>query len=815
MPFATTVASRAQRAACGALLLSTSLFALMPGTAFAQTAPAAAPAQAADESNNGLGDIIVQARKIDENLQKVPVAVTVLSGADLTAHNVQKLQDVAAFTPGMSMRQGQSSPAALTIQLRGQVQTDILATLDPSVGTYVDGVYWARAYGLNGDFLDAQSVQVLKGPQGTLFGRNTTGGALVITSNNPNFNGLSGNASVTYGRFNEFNLTGVLNAPLIADTVALRIAATRTTRTGYTLNLTTGQKLDNRNRWSGRAKLLIKPTDDLSILFSGEYFNMDEAGPSKQLLLAPAAFNAATGPFTGGVPAATAYPFTDPSTGYVYTAANTTYNVAGTFGAVYGAAFGLPAQIAQLGANPDIAMNDLTPYVQAKTLTLGTTVKFDQSWGAISAIGGYRRVQSLAGFDLDGSSAPGHFTEGKQDLKQWSFEVQAVGTAFHDTLDFAAGAFLFHEKGFDQSLSITLPALNPITSHFFAMIDNDSSGVYGQVTYHLTDRLRATGGVRYSIDTKGIDSRNNNYNRTTGISACSLVTATVASAEVDLPGCSIARSDTFRGWSYTAGLDYSLTDDILVYIKTAKGFRSGGQNLRAPSPTFFIPFQPETAYSYEAGFKAEFFDRHVRLNVAGYLSHINNIQRSTLIAAPGGGVTATVLGNAGKARFNGLEAELQVLVTKGLRLSGTLGLTSPKYLSYRDLSGDRSFERFNGIPKSSYTLAADYDTKMGGISLKLHGDYAWQASQAAYEYNYAPNPSNAAILDALTIKSAGIVGARATIGFDDDRYQLSLFGRNLTNNRAISQSLLVAPLGYISGTRREPVTYGATLAVKF
>lgn len=814
MSSVTIVASRARRTACSALLLSTSILALTPGTATAQTAPAAAqPAQ--NDDANGLADIIVQARKIDENLQKVPVAVTVLSGADLTEHNVQKLQDVAAFTPGMSMRQGQSSPSALTITLRGQVQTDILATLDPSVGTYVDGVYWARAYGLNGDFLDAQSVQVLKGPQGTLFGRNTTGGALVINSNNPDFNGLGGNASVTYGRFNEFNLTGVLNAPLIADTVALRIAATRTTRTGYTYNITTGQKLDNRNRWSGRAKLMIKPTDSFSILFSGEYFNMDENGPAKQLLLASTAFNAVTGPFNGGAPAATAYPYTDPATGYVYTAPNTTYNVAGTFGAVYGVAYNLPAQIAQLAADPNIAMNDLSPYVKATTLTLGTTAKFEQSWGTISAIGSYRRAQNLAGFDLDGSSAPGHFTEGKQDLKQWSFEVQAVGSAFHDTLDFAAGAFLFHEKGFDQSLSITLPALNPVTSHFFANIDNDSSGVYGQVTYHLTDRLRATAGGRYSIDSKGIDSRNNNYNRTSGISTCSLVTATVASADVNLPACSISRRDTFRGWSYTAGFDYSVTDDILIYAKTAKGFRSGGQNLRAPSPLFFLPFQPEIAYSYEAGFKAEFLNRHVRLNVAAYTSHINNIQRSTLIAAPGGGVTATVLGNAGKARFNGLEAELQVLVTKGLRLSGTLGLTDPKYISYSDLSGDRSFERFNGVSKSSYTLAADYSTKIGGISLKLHADYAWQSSQASYEYYYAPNPGNAAIVDALTIKAAGIVGARATLGFDDDRYELSLFGRNLTNNRAFSQSLIVAPLGYTSGTRREPVTYGATLAVKF
>jgi iron complex outermembrane receptor protein len=167
-------------------------------------APAFAQATnpAAEEDTGGLGEIIVTARKVEENLQDVPVSITAFSGDDLQNQNIQRLQDVANFTPGLLMRQGSSTPSAVTITLRGQVQTDILATLDPSVGTYVDGVYWARAYGLNSDILDASSVQVLKGPQGTLFGRNTTGGALLINTNDPNLDDFGGRISATYGRFN-------------------------------------------------------------------------------------------------------------------------------------------------------------------------------------------------------------------------------------------------------------------------------------------------------------------------------------------------------------------------------------------------------------------------------------------------------------------------------------------------------------------------------------------------------------------------------------------------------------------------------------
>src|SRR5690606_36928906 len=160
--------------------------------------------------------------KVEENLQDVPVAVTAFSGEQLRQQNAVRVSDIARLTPGLSFREGSNNPSGLVVSLRAQVQTDTLATLDPSVGTYVDGFYWARAYGLNADLVDLRSAQVLKGPQGTLFGRNTTGGAILVETNDPNPTFASGMAQATFGEFNERVLSAVLNMPLVEDRAVLR-----------------------------------------------------------------------------------------------------------------------------------------------------------------------------------------------------------------------------------------------------------------------------------------------------------------------------------------------------------------------------------------------------------------------------------------------------------------------------------------------------------------------------------------------------------------------------------------------------------------
>jgi iron complex outermembrane receptor protein len=541
----------------GRLLAGVSLLfvASLPASAFAQAGSESASPVASDASGQGgLEEIVVTARKVAENLQDVPVAVTAFSGLDLANQNAQRVQDVARFTPGLIIRPGNASSTSLTIALRGQAQTDVLATLDPSVGTYVDGIYWARAYGLNGSLLDIQSVQVLKGPQGTLFGRNTTGGAMLINSNDPELGEFSGRLSATYGRFDERELVGIVNVP-IGDRVALRLAATGFERDGYTTNSSSvgigptvtertllgygpgvtsttplaralrspngGPRLDDRWRRNARAKLLVEPVDNLSLLFSAEYFKVDE-NPSNAMRLATSAFAPVPDP-TLPAPNRAAFISTNNN---VATAATMVGLLSGAPPATATAA-GLTILnnlITDLNANRRQTMSNDVGYAYAKTQTYNFIGTLDTFFGAIKLLTNYRKVHSYAGFDNDGSPYPILFSEGQQKLKQLSGEVQITGKAFGDTVDFAAGAFVFNETGFDQSLSIALPTLNPLTSQNLAVIDNDSMGVYGQATWHLSDKLSLTGGLRYSADDKGIDSRNFNYVRSTGTVNCLLAT---------------------------------------------------------------------------------------------------------------------------------------------------------------------------------------------------------------------------------------------------------------------------------------------------
>jgi iron complex outermembrane receptor protein len=805
---------------------------VLAAPAFAQAtgAPEASPANARS-SSGGLEDIVVTARRVAENLQDVPVAVTVLTSADLEKRSVVRLQDIASFTPGLYMRSGSSTPAAITLGLRGQFQNDVLATLDPSAGTYVDGVYWARAYGLNANMLDIASIQVLKGPQGTLFGRNTTGGALLIKSNDPKLGEFSGRLSASYGRFNEFEPTAVVNVPL-GDKVAIRLAGKRYRRDGYTTNSVpagaasvvtpvtqavaerpvtgnlNGLKLDNRDRWQGRAKILVQPTETLRLIGSAEYFRMHERAPARSLT----------------------YPV------QAFTGANPTYNTANSAAVFVGLLSGatpatagatglgiLQAEAARLNGDPTITANNEIPYAFAKTQTYGLNAALETGWGEIQLITGYRKIKSYAGFDLDGTAFPIHFTEGQQELNQKSAEVQFTGKALNDRLDFVVGAFVFKEKGYDQSISIALPTLNPVTNHFYGIVDHDSIGMYGQGTFSITDQIAFTGGLRYSVDDKGLETRNNNFNRNNGTTICSVVVRPAYDAGgevVGAPECAYQRRDSFSGISYTAGIDYKPNDDILLYAKTAKGFRSGGQNLRAPSTAAFLPFKPEVAYAYEIGFKGEFLDRRLRVNLAAYTTDVKGIQRSTLVSVPpippatvpG---SATLLGNAGKVRIRGVEAEVTARLFEGFTLQVSGALVDPKYIEYADLSGDRSFERFSGVAEEQFSIGADYTTALSpDAEINLHVDYDWRGDVPLDIYYYEPNPRNAEIVAATTGEAYGMVNARASVRLAD-RYEFGVFGRNLTNERPFTQNQPVLPLGYISATRQEPRTYGVTASVEF
>lgn len=758
---------------------------------------------AAVENEGGLDEIVVTARKVEENLQSVPISITAFTGEELVKRNATALYDVQAGTPSLFMRTTSSTTTTLSIALRGQFQGSSSLNTDPSVATYVDGVYWARTFGLNANLVDVSSVQVLKGPQGTLFGRNTPGGAIVIETNKPDAIDLSARITGRFGSFNERHVDGFVNVPVVEDRVALRVAGEFTKRDGWAHDLVSGATFKNLNSWTVRGKLLLKPTDDFQIMFNAEAFTAETAGTANQLAyLAPnglatpaptaavlaAGASAAAALQAAGVPVpAGINPFSYPATVFSVGALRVPGSLGGTN---ISAALTV---IDKLRKDPNATYLDTPSYNFTKTWSAGFTAIADTNFAQFKLIAGYRNVRDIGISDADGSPySILTFSGSGLRQEQWSTELQMTGKGFDDRLDFASGLYLFQESGDTSSAT---------TGDYST--DNNSFGIYGQGTWHFSDKFSVSGGLRWSVDVKNSVQRTSTFE--------------------------VSRRDRFDGVSFLIGAEYKPNPDTLLYAKVSRSFRSGGQNSLPSQPAFL----PEQSTAYEIGHKGEYFNNRLRLNLAAYYSLNTDIQRTSFSALPNGN-TVALIRNAGKLRIWGVEGDLSVALGSGFRFGGTIGITEPRYLEYRelpnanDLLGDRSSERIDSVPTFQFSLNGSYERTIGDVDFALRADYAWNNSYALMP-NVAfvgdplgvtvdPNTGKTimqSIIDATTTEAGGVLNARASLGFGNGRYEVAVWGRNLFDRRDTVSALAVATLNFASIQRREPRTVGVELRAKF
>ena len=749
----------------------------------------AAPAHAQDnapasrgESAVQIQEIIVTARKRSENIQKVPISITALAGGDLVNQGAQSVGDVARTAPNVFVTATAANPTAPSYTIRGQVQNDFTVALDPSVGVYVDGVYWARAYGSNAALLDISRVEILKGPQGTLFGRNTTGGAFSIITNDPDPEALSGSVAVAAGNQDQFDVTGILNLPIVNDRVAARFALSRQKNGGWIRETVSGRTIGGGEQWIGRGKLLLRPTETFTLVLSGEYFHYDGSGPVTK--------NVSTTPFGAGDLQALL------QTGGCIQA----FNPACPAPIVPGS----DSAVNYAGGDPFTVSVDQFPKTLTKTQTYSATGDLDTGWGNLKTIVAYRKVDAFSRFDLDGTPfVIANYLSNEGDGEQFSFEGQLNGTAIDSRLDWTVGAYFFREKGMEALNTTAVPLLNPNTGRLGgSFVRNISYALYGQGTFRLTDALSFTGGLRYSID----DRRKRQFSELT----TQFVTCPVG-LDFDATGtsCSAAFSRSDSALSYTAALDFRVAPDILVYAKTSRGFRAGGFNARGGAD---LPgggtFGPETVTDYEGGLKSELFDRRVRFNLAGFYSRYKDIQSTLLAQNPNTGQLQTFVQNAAKGRIYGFEAELQAILFEGFRLSGSVGHTNAKYLEFSDANGDRSDETFPLVPKWTWSAAADYTRDLGFASAILHADYSYK-SRVVFMRNLDPPFTEAA--------GFGIVNARAGLDFVEQGFEIAAYARNLFNKTYVTFAidLKSAGLGYTGQQFGQPRQYGLQGTFRF
>jgi iron complex outermembrane receptor protein len=715
-------------------------------------------------------EIVVTARKFAENIQTVPVSITRLSGADLQRLTVRDLSDLQYQVPNLILEPSTSDSNSLTIALRGQKQNDILPTVDPSVGLYIDNIYYPRTTGLTGALIDVDRVEVLRGPQGTLYGRNTTGGALSLYTKNPT-DRLEGNLSLTYGDYDTRIVSGMINLPLL-DAVAARVVANREKHNGYGSDFL-GQPLADEDSYYVRGKVR-GDFNGIDVVLSTIYQQNRSGG----------AIYKATNALTGA------------------TVANGTTNVLET-----AAELGLPFTPAGLRQ----ATQYLDSFVAGDLFRTGGTsparsdfnssvygldIKAPLPWGtALRSTTSYvfvdRRVANSDGVPIYLNVQ--RYSTASRYIAQ---ELQLQGGSANFT--WTSGLYAGDESAYENESILVFRDLNPSNPIIFAGdIHNRNQAAYAQGNWQFAPQLRLTGGVRYSRDERELDAASMLGGRCAVPAPGVEITNTPSSPSNGPSRCPRPFGANFSKPSWLASLDYQATDEIFGYAKVSYGYRSGGLNFRGTNTAAaFTPFQPETVMEYEVGTKLELFERKLRFNAALYDDDYQNEQVTGIFDIGPLNLPTGITSNAGKAKIDGMEAELRFQPWREFTLTAGSGLTSAHYVQFVDTLGDHRNEPFP-VPRWTGNAAASYviATAFGQINPSLDFHYQSASTLNAGTMQYA---------------QAGYGLLNGRLAFDVDRWnlQIAAFCRNLTDKTYIAQSGEFSTIG-------DPRTYGLTVTTRF
>jgi iron complex outermembrane receptor protein len=719
----------------------------------------------------GLEEILVTAQRRSERLQDVPVAVTAFGERDLARRQIVDIQALAANTPSLNFTSTFYGNNDLVLAIRGVAPGGILPNVDQAVGTYVDGLYYARPEGSNFALIDIASAEVLRGPQGTLFGRNTIAGALNITTNKPTYR-LEGSAKLSYGNYDALSATGIVNVPIIDDRLAARLVYSHVQHDGYGYNPGLKQDVADQNDNFARLSLRGDMTEKLRADISVDYYEGSNRPPLWKLAY-----------YTPGVSPANLAPYVDQS----------------------------HSRISQAGYNP---IN------HSKVYDVTSTLSADFGWATGKWITGYRHVAYEGATDLDATPLPStDLLTFDLDGQQWSQEIQLSGKGADDRLTWVGGIYYFNEKFVNSPVSRVSTAIsdNTLRPH------NQSMSAFAQVTYEILPRLRFTGGLRYVHDTRAMVYTPARY----AVAAAqanlvsplpgSITTAACPFTAIGLNqnpgGCLYHPADIhFDEVPFTAGLDYKLGNDGLIYGKVARGFRSGGfQQASGTTRAFYTPFGDENVLSYEAGAKLSLLDRHLRLGIAGYLTNYNNVQQNAVLSATP--VIIAVL-NAGKERIYGGEFEATALIGE-FRLSGSLGIIDPKFTS-----GPYVGSKVPTVAKTNYAVSADLPVTFGAAgTLNLHIDYDHKST--VYFYNTVTvtatgiTPYNANQINMVRQRGYGLLNGQISYDLPHLPVTVAVYGKNLTNRFYAGRTGSFYNSSYNSIVVGDPRTYGASVAYRF
>ncbi|HEU4532252.1 MAG TPA: TonB-dependent receptor [Steroidobacteraceae bacterium] len=723
--------ARAARPALAAISL------VLAGGALAQEEPT--------PRSQGIEEVIVTSQRIAQSLQDVPVAVSAFDAEMLEQQQITRLEDIRFSVPSIAMAPNTGASSAAKIFLRGLGEDESFFTADVPVGIYVDEVYIARQTGALFDLYDVDRIEVLRGPQGTLFGRNTTAGAIQLISKRPDADAFGLDADLTVGDFERRDARATLNVPIVDGRLAARFSGMVRTREGWSRERNGDRDVNDQDVWGGRASLRWQPGEATDLLFNFDYLKEDNS-----------------------------------------------------------AGYALGVQFNGVDEYPDFSRDldgDGDPFTLQSDLQ--DPLSLLESWGAsinlshrfgdytFKSITAYRELRNELNIDFDGFDAtgPNFFSDvlppeltlpaifhvfQDQDEYQVSQELQLQGSLWDERIDFIAGVFLFRENNEQITENgLGAPLGSPFNTPTFSELTTESYAAFANFIWKMSDQARLTVGGRYTEESKDFFHQV----RTADGSVLIATDPRVAGQPVQ-----VRLEPDFSKFTPRVAFDYRFNDNVLAYASFANGFKAGSFDGRRFLDQFGVinmeVIPPEDVSAYELGLKSDLLDDRLRVNVAGFFTDVEDLQ--------GSGVVNNQLArtSVGDAEIQGAEIELTAVPLAGLELTAMASFMDTEVTSLNfNLAEGCAAEVAAGLteegvklkeaPELTWRLGASYAFPLGGLAgeLRLGADVN---HKDAY-------PTLNCTSRASSVVEHTVVNAQAAYYSDSGRYRVVLSGNNLTD----------------------------------
>jgi len=789
-------------AGAGLLALATAYPARAQDDPAAAEAPAASAAVDLPFGGGNDTEIIVSARRRDERAQDVPIALTAVSGETLERTGAINLTQIAQLTPSLVIRNNNARNTFANIRGLGSnaAQND---GLEVGVGFYVDDVYYGRIGSSQFDLIDLERVEVLRGPQGTLFGKNTTAGAINITTRAPSFDfGFTG--EVTLGEDGYHQARASVTGPIVDDLIAFRVTGSYTERDGTLFNLYDGREINDYQNVNVRGQLLLTPAPNFEIRLIGDYSKQDSYSRISSLV----------GVFTeyaNGAPLNNNHLQRAARGGYTYR-----FDITDPFARIV----------------------DVNGPVQADMEGYGVSAKIDWDLGpvALTSITAWRGWDWLPDNDVDDTPLAVMLRSGTDNhQRQFSQELRLASTG-ERTVDWVVGLYYFwqnvnglghYQPGPDYAVWNNPNADRDLANYAYdgflslSIIEprTRSYAAFGQATWNVTDALSITGGLRFTYEDKtGL------FDQYTAAGN----DLSVLSPE-DRAAAQAMRDAIYPEVRYTTGLEdsaltgqvtvaYEVADDVLTYATYSRGAKSGGLSLGVLPAGVSPVVEPEKVDAWELGVKSQFWDRRVTLNAAAYWTEVDNYQAA--ISEQIGTTSSFVryISNIPGVRSRGVEVDLTVAPTRNVRLTASAAYNDAVYKDYTNAQAapenrnvsqvqDLSGVQLANAPKFLYHVSADVSQP---VTLLTPYDELY----ARFDFNHRSSNDTSSTNSIYTrIPGYGLANARIGVRFDDT-FDVSVWVTNLFDKKYFT-ALGASNQGLISGNLGDPQTFGATLRASF